>query len=84
MSIRYCGACDDAFDSDHHDHETVCKRCLAGISTQYVYPPIPIRDFDWVATFDHYDGAPDSGWRSKLSGHGKTEDEAIINLIHAI
>lgn len=75
MSIRYCGACDDAFDSDHHDHETVCKRCLAGISTQYVYPPIPIRDFDWVAT---------SAWRSKLTGHGKTEDEAIINLIHAI
>jgi hypothetical protein len=43
------------------------------IRTTYVYPPIPIRQFDWCATDDNYEpGCP--------IGFGATEQEAIDNL----
>lgn len=43
--------------------------------TVHVYPPIPIRDWDWcVYDSDVYDGAPDAG--PQMVGWGKTEDEA--------
>lgn len=48
------------------------------IHTDYVCPPIPVRDFDWRAVFDDYDGAPDA---SSPMGHGATEFEAIKDLI---
>lgn len=48
------------------------------IETSFVYPPIPIRDFDWCATFDDYDGAEDS---NHPVGFGRTEAEAIADLI---
>ena len=35
----------------------------------------------WMATFDDYDGAPDSSPSAKLMGTGRTEQEAIENLI---
>ena len=52
------------------------------IKTNYEYPPIPIRDFDWSAIDDDtYDGAEDShcpiGW-------GRTEEEAIADLMQQI
>ena len=51
------------------------------IKTQYVHPPIPSRNFDWMAWDDDtYDGAPDSPRRNQL-GHGPTEGEAVVNLI---
>jgi len=42
------------------------------ILTSYIFPPIPIRDFDWCA---YYDGEEEAhcGW-------GKTEKEAIQEL----
>ncbi len=44
------------------------------IKTTYDPKPIPIRDFDWCAVRDNYEpGAP--------QGYGKTEDEAIKDLI---
>jgi hypothetical protein len=43
------------------------------IITQYVYPPIPIREFDWSATLDNYEPGAPIGW-------GKTEEEAIADL----
>jgi hypothetical protein len=43
------------------------------IHTQYVFPPIPLRQFDWCATFD---GDDESG----PQGFGRTEDEAIADL----
>jgi hypothetical protein len=44
------------------------------IETTHIYPPIPIRNFDWEATRSDYDeGDP--------IGYGKTEDEAIQNLL---
>lgn len=81
MSIIYCAACDDAYDSDHHDHGVICKRCLSAISTEYVAEAPDKSDCGWIATFDP---APHSPLRSKLRGKGQTEDDAILNLIHAI
>jgi len=47
------------------------------IKTYFEYPPIPIRDFDWVAYFDDYEpGEP--------IGNGRTEAEAIEDLIECV
>lgn len=51
------------------------------IRTDFVYPPIPLRQFDWSAIDeDTYDGAPDSGNRGQI-GYGATEAEAIADLL---
>ena len=44
---------------------------MSKIITSCIYPPIPIRKFDWVAYRD-----PEG-----LSGYGETEDEAILELL---
>lgn len=50
------------------------------IRTDFIYPPIPDRRFDWCAVDDDtYDGAPDSGTRHEI-GYGATEQEAIDDL----
>lgn len=52
------------------------------IRTNYDYPPIPIRQFDWSAIDDDtYDGADDSHCPI---GHGTTEAEAIEDLLEQI
>lgn len=43
------------------------------IITSHVFPPIPIRAFDWCA---YVDGTEESG----LRGWGRTEQEAINDL----
>jgi hypothetical protein len=43
------------------------------IVTEYVYPPIPIRRFDWLAYYD--------GMEEGVTGTGATEAEAIADLI---
>jgi hypothetical protein len=44
------------------------------IKTSHIYPPIPCRDYDWEAVRQSYDeGDP--------IGYGKTEEDAIKNLI---
>ncbi len=43
------------------------------ITTQHVYPPIPIRTHDWMACLEDGDGDGPQGW-------GKTEAEAITDL----
>lgn len=49
-------------------------RTTARIRTDYIYPPIPVRSFDWQATGDGYEpGCP--------IGHGATEREAIEDLL---
>jgi hypothetical protein len=51
------------------------------IRTEYVFPPIPDRRFDWSAVDDDsYDGAPDASPRCRAIGHGHTEAEAIADL----
>ena len=44
------------------------------IKTEHVYPPIPVRSFDWCAWFDGMDE------ETRGQGWGKTEAEAIANL----
>ena len=43
------------------------------IVTTYVCPPIPMRDFDWHATFEGLEG-------EGINGFGRTEEEAIEDL----
>lgn len=53
------------------------------IVTTHVYPPIPIRDFDWSAVdADTYDADCDQdGFFSQSPvGYGRTEAEAIADL----
>lgn len=49
------------------------------IVTHYDPKPIPIRDFDWIAVTDDYDGAS----RDPI-GYGRTEAAAIANLQESI
>ena len=51
---------------------TICTACD--------FPPLPIRQFDWSAVLDNYDGADDSSTRYQV-GHGATEAEAIDDLL---
>ena len=44
------------------------------VITNFIYPPIPIRCFDWVAYFDGYE-------ESGLCEHGETEAIAIERLM---
>lgn len=44
------------------------------IITNYVYPPIPIRRFDWSAYRDGFD-------EGELIGWGATEADAIADLL---
>ena len=47
------------------------------VVTKYDPPPIPIRTFDWSATFDDYDlGDP--------TGFGRTEEEALADLLQYV
>ncbi len=46
---------------------------MKNIKTNFIYPPIPIRDMDWSAW---YDGEEESG----RVGFGKTESEAVAQL----
>jgi hypothetical protein len=45
------------------------------VITSHVFPPIPIRCFDWCAWFDDL-GADDSPY-----GYGRTEEEAVEDLL---
>ena len=56
------------------------------IVTHHVYPPIPIRRFDWSATTDDYDASFEDGeWRSSSPvGYGATEAEAVADLMQIL
>ncbi len=43
------------------------------IRTERIYPPIPVRSFDWIAVEDAYDAGD-------AIGTGATEEEAIADL----
>ena len=45
------------------------------IITSYDFPPIPIREYDWSAIRSDYD-------EGDLVGYGKTEQDAINDLIN--
>jgi hypothetical protein len=48
------------------------------IHVSFVHPPIPIRSFDFQATFDDYAGAPDAG--HQCHGSGETALLAVTEL----
>jgi hypothetical protein len=49
------------------------------IKTENIFPPIPIRSFDWQAVdYDTYDGP------GCPIGHGSTEQEAIVDLLEQL
>jgi hypothetical protein len=53
------------------------------IRTNFDYPPIPVRDYDWSAWFDdNYEPADVDGVGGGIIGTGRTEAEAIENLLY--
>ena len=77
LSCSWCGAKRFRSRADLAAHEAE-HRAEERIVTSFIYPPIPIRSFDWSAHLDSYDGAPDAGFQPV--GHGATEAEAIADL----
>ena len=51
------------------------------IRTWFEYPPIPIRQFDWGATRESYEPPDSEGVGGGLIGWGRTEAEAIADLL---
>lgn len=49
------------------------------IVTDFVHPPIPVRHCDWAAWYDGDE--PDDNGHMRASGQGRTEREAVIDLI---
>ena len=59
---------------DTENDDDLCNDCRRPrVVTSFVYPPIPVRKFDWCA---YRDGAEESG----NYGWGHTEAEAIADL----
>ena len=50
------------------------------ISTEFIYPPIPIRNFDWCAI----DENTYNGDKTDPIGFGKTRSEAVQDLLEKI
>jgi hypothetical protein len=51
------------------------------IETDYWAKPIPDRSCDWSATYDNYEGGDGYDERPGPIGHGRTEQEAIDDLL---
>lgn len=49
------------------------RRIDPKIVTTFVYPPIPLRQFDWSANLDGWEPGEPQGW-------GETEEAAIADL----
>jgi len=52
------------------------------IRTDFVYPPIPVRDMDWQAVRD--DDEPNDDGYMRHVGHGRTEQAAIDDLLESL
>lgn len=50
---------------------------VMNIRTDFVHPPIPVRNFDWSATDDNYEPGD-------AIGYGRTEAEAVADLIEQL
>jgi len=51
------------------------------IVTEYVYPPIPLRQFDWCAHRASYEPPDSDGVGGGILGWGRTEAEAVTDLL---
>lgn len=49
------------------------------IKVEYINPPIPNRNYDWIATWEDYCGAPDGP--AHPVGYGKSKVECVFDLI---
>jgi len=45
------------------------------IETQFIYPPIPDRSYDWLAQFSFHNA------EDELHGVGETESDAVLDLL---
>lgn len=59
---------------EHYTKLILNQKQIRKIITNYDFPPIPIRSFDWSAAREDYD-------EGDLIGQGSTEQEAIEDLI---
>jgi len=70
---------------------SLATRQTLNVSTNFDYPPIPIRSMDWSAVDDDtydasYEGEDETGyhWSASPSGHGPTQAEAILDLLEQL
>ena len=49
---------------------------LPKIVTEFICPPIPVRQFDWCATYEDYEGGDPMGY-------GETREAAIADLTNS-
>ena len=58
-------------------------REISGVKviTDFWMKPIPLRQFDWSAVLDSYDGSPDCNCPI---GYGATEEAAVVDLLIAV
>lgn len=59
--------------------------CIDGRRVETHYEPLTFtscRLFDWCATTEDYDGAPDAG--PQPIGYGRTEADAVAELVESI
>ena len=52
---------------------------MGKIITEHVFPPIPIRQFDWAAYDENYEPPDSDGVGGGIDGYGRTEAEAIAD-----
>lgn len=62
------------------NHRSYAKVNHGEVVTTHCRPPIPSNQFDWIATYEDYDGAPDAGVDGNWIGYGATEIDAIASL----
>lgn len=54
---------------------------LPRINTAFWMKPIPLRQFDWSATYDDYEGGDGYSEPPGPVGYGRTEADAVLDLI---
>lgn len=54
---------------------------MPAIRTDFWAKPIPIRQFDWSATYDDYEGGDGYDEPAGPIGYGANEAEAVLDLI---
>ena len=77
--VRTCDRCGEVAELHERGRDLLCDECCkvrdgGPILTTFVYPPIPLRTFDWQAVRDGYEPGALIGW-------GKTEAEAVADLL---
>jgi hypothetical protein len=72
----FCSQCGGEFGPGDHGYSHCKNHSNARINVEFVYPPIPVRVFDFCATFEGYEP-------NDPIGYGETEQEATQALLDA-